>query len=707
MKKIVKYLLLILIIAGAGAYIYWNQHKKNIIKQTLENALKKKTDSLYYLHYDSSRIDEINGNVHFYKVALQSDSAQQAMLRDADSLPSAIFNIKVDEVSATGIDVAGLLQKQNVTAKQIELIRPFIHIINTGTDKPRTYSSEDTMELYKHILGRFKSITADSIIIKNGTVVITNRKGKALTTLENTNIGLGHFIVDSTHNYDNIVSYFIKDVRATVENIQLPESPHNTRVNVEKIDYDAAAKTLKIGGIQQYKTSNSKPVIDLKNITFKGLSTSSFILQQQFSAESLSCNGGLITIYTKGENGEKKTGSGQFSTELFDAMQVGSIQLGNSKVIFINSSAPEKAPLVLNDVRFNVTGPLRINEDSNINNIISNAQWQLQCSGFSVLTKDGQYKISVSDIRINNATAEAAIGKLLVTPLLSEDAFMKRRSVQGDRYDLKFNNVRLQQMDFKKLLAENKVEIGAVSLQPQLYIYNDRTLPYDTSSKVGKYPNQALQRLGIHIYIKKLNVVNGSIVYKERGHVSEQTGTVQFDKVNATLSNITNIAERIQANSILNVQADANFLNSAALKTKWELPLNAGNASFNVSGQMGTMPAPNLNGVTQALGMTTVKDGTINSLNFNFTGNDYNSTGKTVFLYKDLHVEVLKKGASGELKEKELTSFFANLLIKNNNPQNGDLREGNIAFKRDITKSFFNFLWKSVFDGVKHTAQGK
>src|SRR5882672_8840780 len=110
---------------------------------------------------------------------------------------------------------------------------------------------------------------------------------------------------------------------------------------------------------------------------------------------------------------------------------------------------------------------------------------------------------------------------------------MKRRAVQGDRYDFKFNNVHLQQLDFKKWLAENKIEVHTVSFQPELYIYNDRTLPYNTRSKVGHYPHQSLQRLPVHIFINKLNIANGTIVYKERGRISEEMGTVQFTRVNA------------------------------------------------------------------------------------------------------------------------------------------------------------------------------
>jgi hypothetical protein len=119
------------------------------------------------------------------------------------------------------------------------------------------------------------------------------------------------------------------------------------------------------------------------------------------------------------------------------------------------------------------------------------------------------------------------------------------------------------------------------------------------------------------------------------------------------------------------------------------------------------MEAAILNEITEPLGMVSVKSGEIKSLQFDFTGNDHFSKGELLFLYNDLRIELLKKNEADELTGKDGSSFIANLLIKNNNPQNGNTRKGIIDFKRDETKSFFNFIWKSVFDGVKKTTAGK
>ena len=180
------------------------------------------------------------------------------MLKTSDSLPNALYNIRAEEITARGIDIPGLLQGQNVTAKSITIVKPVIEIINTGADKPKAFTYNDTLDLYKKILGRFNSISSDTIQVIKGTVLITDKNGKALTTFENINISLNHFLIDSTKNYQHIISYFIKDVKVTVENIQLPESANGSRINITNLLYDAPKKLLHVAAVRQYKPHDTK-----------------------------------------------------------------------------------------------------------------------------------------------------------------------------------------------------------------------------------------------------------------------------------------------------------------------------------------------------------------------------------------------------------------------------------------------------------------
>ena len=72
--------------------------------------------------------------------------------------------------------------------------------------------------------------------------------------------------------------------------------------------------------------------------------------------------------------------------------------------------------------------------------------------------------------------------------------------------------------------------------------------------------------------------------------------------------------------------------------------------------------------------------------------------------YEDLKVDVLKRDDdSKKIEKKGLTSFLANTIVKNSNPDKGNLRKETPHYDRDIQKSFFNLVWKTIFTGMKET----
>lgn len=706
MKVLFKYLIAILVVGAIAGYIYWQKNKKVIIKQSIQNAIQKKTDSLYFIHYDSLNIDEVNGNASFYKVTLQSDSVQKAMLNTIDSLPNALYNIRVDEVTARGVDMAGLLQKNNVSAKSILLNKPIIQIINTGVDRPKPYTYNDTLELYQKITGKFKSIHADTIQVVNGTILITDKKGKALTTLENINVTLHNFLIDSTRNYQNIISYFIKDVKATVENIQLPESKNGSRVNITKLLYNAPEKILQVNSIQQYSAGNTTPVIDVKNVQVNQLNTDAFILNQQLKAGLVTCDGGVVTVYRKGKKKMSGEEAIEISSDLIDEAQIGGIKLANTKIIVKDLANADENPFIINDVTFLASNVVSLTNGSTINNLINNAEWKLSAGGFSFITKDKLYKFIAAGLLLNNKAGTIKIKQILLKPQLSEAEFVRVSKVQRDRLDLSFSNILLQGVNFKKLVSAKILEVESVYLQPSLKIFDDRTLPFSTISKVDKYPQQLLVNLNFPFYIKKVRVNNGTVFYKEKARKSEMAGTPNFTNINGVIANVTNIPARIRANKIMNVNVSSLFLGTASIKTEWLLPLNLQDTVFTVTGEVGPMDATVLNQIIEPLGMASVKKGQIKKLSFDLTCDNYKGKGHVVFLYNDLKVEVLKM-SDDELKKRGLATFLANTFIKNDNPSKNNTYTGTVNFNRDIYKSFFNLLWKSVFDGVKKTVLRK
>ena len=188
LNKYTKIGLVILALLLLGGWLYWQQHKKGIIKNAIENAVNKGTDSLYFIHYDSSSIDEVNGNASFYNVTLQSDSLQKQLLLFDTAASAAVYNIFIKEVSIRGANIAELINNTSVEAGYIFIKQPVVYIISAGKKEKKLLNSSDSLTIYEKLLGKFKSINAAEIIIENGILNFADKTGEPYTALRDINI---------------------------------------------------------------------------------------------------------------------------------------------------------------------------------------------------------------------------------------------------------------------------------------------------------------------------------------------------------------------------------------------------------------------------------------------------------------------------------------------------------------------------------------
>ncbi|MBC7868455.1 MAG: hypothetical protein H7X88_13050, partial [Gloeobacteraceae cyanobacterium ES-bin-316] len=376
MKKSVKITLVVLVLLLTAAFVYWQFIKKGVIKDAVENAVAKQTDSLYYIKYESSSIDEVNGNATFNKIVLQSDSLQEKLLTNDTSVSATIFNVRIEQLKITGANIPSFLQKNTVEANSIEIFRPVITIIKTGKIDSLTLSAEDSLALYDRITGKFKSINAKEIKIIDATISFTHSKKSPHTSLQGVNVSLKNFRIDSTRNYDNIISYFVKDIVATVKSVNVKDEKTNKVFIFEDIEYNAPGRFINIGQILQKNNSNDRVMLSLAGNSVRGISTSDFILNSKLKADSLVSNGGSISIF-RSKKSSASSEDIEIDNDFFDKALIKNIRLGNTTLSLFNKAKPEEAPLVLKNLTFIASGIDNIYDGTNLKKLIGNSRWKL------------------------------------------------------------------------------------------------------------------------------------------------------------------------------------------------------------------------------------------------------------------------------------------------------------------------------------------
>ena len=682
------------------AVIWWQFNKKTLVKNQITKAVAKGTDSTYYIHYDSSSINAVAGNATFFNVVLQSDSLQKKLYsNDTSGISKTIYNVHIERLSITGADVPSLLQKDKIQANSIEIYKPIITVISTGKNEIKKFTAADSLALYEKITGKFKSIQAKEIKITDASIAFAKGNNSPHTNLLGVYINLQNFKIDSTRNYDNIVSYFIKDVVAKIKTATVISQKTNQIYTLNDVEYNAPKRFIKVNKFLQTDTKRNKVIVSISNTGITGLSTNAFINNRQIKADSLITNGGTIGIYKRLQKAEGAE-TIEIDNKFFDEAIVKNIRIGKSVFSVYNKANQNETPLVLKNVEFSAANIDSIHSGTDILKLLGKSNWYLKGDGFSIITKDKSYKVEVGTFELDKARKTIKVNKASITPTLSEAAFVKSLKVQNDIYNVSFKNIQFSGADLTALFEKKSIIANELVLEPVIKIFNDRTVMPGTESKMGKYPYQSMMKIPTKFFIKNIKVKNGYISYRERGAISKNIGDVFFSNVNGSIVNVTNIDSCIKQKQMMEVKVQAKFLNMAVLNSQWKMPMNAIDGAFVMTGKLAAFNGTNINPIIEPLGMGSIKSGNMISFTFDIKANDKKAEGDVVLLYDNLKIKLLKNSEQG-IKNKSLNSFIANILIKNQNPSNGNLRTGKIEFNRVMTTSFFNIVWKSLFDGFK------
>jgi hypothetical protein len=120
--------------------------------------------------------------------------------------------------------------------------------------------------------------------------------------------------------------------------------------------------------------------------------------------------------------------------------------------------------------------------------------------------------------------------------------------------------------------------------------------------------------------------------------------------------------------------------------------------AFNISGNIYSFNAAKMTPFIKPYVHFTA-EGDIQEVRFNFNGNDINATGDFGIKYKGLKVTVYNEKNN---KERKLISAVGNVLVKTKT--NDEFKKTRIdTVTRNQQRSFYNFFWHCVQQGLKQT----
>jgi len=696
----------LLLLAGGG-YFFWQKFKYKIIKNTVDSTVTQQTDSLYSIKYDSLHFDEANGDAFLKNVRITVDTNRLKRMA-VENLPDLILNATIKSVTVTGVKTAEALHGNKIQGDSVIIDDPQIFIYSLKPLQRNTIFQNEAKTLYQQILGKLDFIKVRFVFINN-----LNAKSIDFYSKEkrfdffNGKILLEDVLIDSAHNLDTNRILFCKQAAFTVDSFF--SYNHNRReLSVKKVHFMGRQKQLLFDqiSVNRFPDDQSEGVrlLDAQKLSLNGVNTNEIVKNKNLVVDTILCNE-IILYDLPVENlkiSTQKITKSADSTGFMNVYGVYMKHLNFPKVTFVPFAKSNytlgNISIKVNDVKASQLIDLQMHPM----NFTKEAEVSL--ASFSTASKDGSYHFYFKSISLNSLTKELKIGSFNVNPFGSESIFADKFHYQRDRFDITFKAVSLKNISMNGLLDKQLVASDLLIGNANAKIYRDLHKPLEKKSRAGNYLSQLLLKINLPLDISNATISNAFIQYRENETVSDSVGVVTFVNSKLNVSHITNIPSAIQKNNQLNISFDTKVLGEIPLTGNFKFSMNSSHGDFAANGHTTGFDALLLNKVSIPMTLIKINSGKINSIDFDFNGNNTSAQGDFVMKYNDLKVDVLKRDKiTNKVKKRRFISLAANFLVQNNNPGSSGLRKVNAKYERNIYKSFFNLVWKTIFTGMKET----
>jgi hypothetical protein len=325
----------------------------------------------------------------------------------------------------------------------------------------------------------------------------------------------------------------------------------------------------------------------------------------------------------------------------------------------------------------------------------------LNLSDIELYSETGLYDMSLGGFSFTKSDSTLVLNGFRMIPKHDKKEFSGKLKFQGDRFDVKIGQVKIDGIGIERFIAGRPLEITSVNIDSlDADIYRDKNVAFNFN-RFPLFYNESFLKIPVLLYIDTVSITNSKILYGELAEGRQVAGTILLDNFSLQSYDLTNQTADDTINNIMQFNVNAMVMGEGPLNVQLVLPLEGNLHDFKCSGSVGAMKLSPLNDMLEPAINMKFNGGKVNRMTFNFEANDKTSKGWMEFLYQDLDVALMKKDPG---KEWGLISTLANTMTLSNNPAPGkNLKIVEIGCERDKNKGIINYVWKTLQSGMIHT----
>ena len=320
----------------------------------------------------------------------------------------------------------------------------------------------------------------------------------------------------------------------------------------------------------------------------------------------------------------------------------------------------------------------------------------------ALVSADSMHSYFFSDIIYSATSKLLDIDSISIKPNYNDYKFAAYYKYQKSRIEAGFNNILVHGFNPAEYIrSANIISSGVEIRKMDMKVFRDKRKEFHHQN-IPVFQDILYRYPGI-LRIDSIALCEGNITYREYAMGANESGYLSFIGTSAKIYNITNDTIYKTETEYIRLKAEALFMGKGKVLIQLKAKLFDNNNNFSVNGNLSNMEAQELNPFLEKTAFIYATSGNITKMDFSFTADDANASGKMTFLYNGLDL-TLKNKKTDEITaiRERIISILVNRKVMDSNPlPDKEIREGIIEYSRDPEKFLFSYCAKCIMSGIR------
>lgn len=393
----------------------------------------------------------------------------------------------------------------------------------------------------------------------------------------------------------------------------------------------------------------------------------------------------------------------------YDSFNLGELAFDDISITYhgIDSLNDTTEHLTINNLNYGMYGVIVNKETLYSPQFLKVDRYLMESKNIDIQLKDNA-SLTIGSIIYDSDNRNLDVRKVDFKPGKSPKQFFAQQKYRKGWLDFKFDECVVSNINFMEWVNNERMYADSIYINKlELALHTNLTKPHQPNVEKLML-GEIIKRIPIPVYIANSMVMNTSIKVDLKGSLTPVHGKLDFTQMDIRATNLTNIAEEIAKESILDihVKTKINGTGNVISNLKIDLDSPTSKTQFIVHGQ--DLELKKFNPVLKPIIRVSANDGKIIDLKIVSTLSSNGAFGTMDAHYEGLKIQVESK----DLTQKpgffnNLASGLANGILKTENiPGSPYYHQGKFQVAKMPYQNFFTMLWVVTFNGLEDSILG-